>query len=96
MKKGKEKGLKKEVRGLWTDIVSSPYYSFGVDCETPNAFAEGLFEIFNKVRTREDITLRGHQYFDLISPALHKYNLLFKSEKYWIHSFKSAILNRSK
>jgi Domain of unknown function (DUF4471) len=52
MKKGKEKGLKKEVRGLWTDIVSSPYYSFGVDCETPNACAEGLFEIFNKVRIR--------------------------------------------
>ena len=49
MKKGKEKGLKKEVRGLWTDIVASPYYSFGVDCETPNKFAEGLFEIYNKV-----------------------------------------------
>ena len=49
MKKGKEKGMKKEVRGLWTDIVASPYYSFGVDCETPNKFAEGLFEIYNKV-----------------------------------------------
>lgn len=49
MKKGKEKGMKKEVRGLWTDIVASPYFSFGIDCETTNKFSEGLFEIYNKV-----------------------------------------------
>ena len=48
MKKGKEKGLKKEVRGFWADVVASPYFTFGVDCETPNKFAEGLYEIFNK------------------------------------------------
>ena len=49
MKKGKEKGMKKEVRGLWTDIVASPYFSFGIDCEITNKYAEGLFEIYNKV-----------------------------------------------
>ena len=49
MSKGRDKGLKKEVRGLWTDIVASPYFSFGIDCDTPNAYAEGLQEIFNKV-----------------------------------------------
>ena len=49
MKKGKEKGMKKEVRGLWADIVASPYFSFGIDCEITNKYAEGLFEIYNKV-----------------------------------------------
>ncbi|TMW57472.1 hypothetical protein Poli38472_003397 [Pythium oligandrum] len=35
-------------RGLWADIIVSPYVSFGVDCETSNKFAEQLFEIHNK------------------------------------------------
>lgn len=48
LKTGKDKGLKKEVKGFWADIVSSPYFSFGIDCEVPNKFAEGLFEIYNK------------------------------------------------
>ena len=48
MKKGKEKGMKKEVRGFWADVVASPYFTFGVECETPNKAAEGLFEIQNK------------------------------------------------
>jgi dynein assembly factor 3 len=75
MKKGKEKGLKKEVKlaacdsptyceiflrmlqmfeilqvmGFWGDIVASPYFAIGVDCDTPNKHAEGLYEIVNKV-----------------------------------------------
>ena len=49
MSKGRDKGLKKEVRGLWTDVVASPYFSFGIDCDAPNSFAEGLHEILNKV-----------------------------------------------
>ena len=48
MKRGKDKGMKKEVRGYWGDIVSSPFLSFGTDCDTQNVFAEGLFEIQNK------------------------------------------------
>jgi dynein assembly factor 3 len=35
-------------RGLWTDIIVSPYISFGVDCDAPNKLAEQLFEIHNK------------------------------------------------
>lgn len=35
-------------RGLWTDIIVSPYISFGVHCEKPNRFVEQLFEIHNK------------------------------------------------
>ena len=54
MKKGKEKGLKKEVRGFWADIVASPYFTLGIDCETPNKFAENLFEIYNKVQRMND------------------------------------------
>jgi dynein assembly factor 3 len=75
MKKGKEKGLKKEVTlaaviarlvvrssyacykrlkylqvmGFWGDIVASPYFAIGVECDTPNKHAEGLYEIVNKV-----------------------------------------------
>jgi len=49
MKKGKDKGIKKEIRGYWIDIVNSPYVSLGVDCETSHdEFAEGLFEVQNK------------------------------------------------
>lgn len=33
MNKGKDKGMKKDIRGYWIDIVNSPYVSFGVDCE---------------------------------------------------------------
>lgn len=46
--KGKDKGMKKDIRGFWIDIVNSPYVSFGVDCERTSDFAEGLFEIQNK------------------------------------------------
>ncbi|KAG3116252.1 hypothetical protein PI124_g3807 [Phytophthora idaei] len=35
-------------RGLWTDIIVSPYISFGVHCEKPSRFVEQLFEIHNK------------------------------------------------
>jgi len=48
IKAGKEKGQKKEVKGFWGDIVISPYFSFGIDCETNNKHSEGLFEILNK------------------------------------------------
>ena len=34
MKSGKERGLKKEVRGYWGDVTCSPYFAFGIDCET--------------------------------------------------------------
>ena len=33
MKKGKDSGHKKEVKGFWGDIVSSPYFSFGIDVD---------------------------------------------------------------
>lgn len=29
--------------------MCSPYFGFGIDCETPGKFEEGLFEIMNKV-----------------------------------------------
>lgn len=35
-------------RGLWTDIVVSPYVAFGMDCEAPNKLDEQLFEVHNK------------------------------------------------
>jgi hypothetical protein len=30
MKAGKDKGAKKEVRGYWSDVVASPYFSIGI------------------------------------------------------------------
>lgn len=36
------------MKGFWGDIVISPYFSFGIDCETNNKHSEGLFEIINK------------------------------------------------
>lgn len=48
LKKGKDKGLKKEIKGYWGDIVCSPFVSYGVDCETNNKFSEELWDILNK------------------------------------------------
>ena len=48
MKSGKEKGIKKEVKGFWGDVNSSPFAAYGTDCETPNKHSEGLWEILNK------------------------------------------------
>lgn len=48
MKKGKDKGLKKEIRGYWIDVVNSPYVAFGVDCDKSTPHAEDLFHVQNK------------------------------------------------
>jgi hypothetical protein len=36
--------------GFWGDIMCSPYFAIGIDSDTPNKHAEGLYEIINKVR----------------------------------------------
>mmetsp|Transcript_16404 Transcript_16404/g.19399 ORF Transcript_16404/g.19399 Transcript_16404/m.19399 type:complete len:102 (+) Transcript_16404:796-1101(+) len=38
MKKGKDKGFKKEIRGYWVDVVNGPFVSFGVDCDRVSDF----------------------------------------------------------
>eukprot|EP00616_Rhizochromulina_sp_CCMP1243_P003178 CAMPEP_0118981558 /NCGR_PEP_ID=MMETSP1173-20130426/30806_1 /TAXON_ID=1034831 /ORGANISM="Rhizochromulina marina cf, Strain CCMP1243" /LENGTH=481 /DNA_ID=CAMNT_0006931987 /DNA_START=24 /DNA_END=1469 /DNA_ORIENTATION=- len=48
MKKGKDKGLKKEVLGFWADIVNSPYPAFGVTAEPVTPMVESLFQVQNK------------------------------------------------
>ena len=45
---GKERGRSALRRGLWVDIVCSPYLSLGIHCDTPNDHAKLLFEIHNK------------------------------------------------
>lgn len=46
--KDKAEGLSKMVKGLWVDVVASPYISLGIDCHQPNKFAKDLFHIVNK------------------------------------------------
>jgi hypothetical protein len=41
LKKGKEKGIKKQIRGFWLDVVVSPYAAFGVECESVNEVRMG-------------------------------------------------------
>eukprot|EP00595_Chromulina_sp_UTEXLB2642_P001159 CAMPEP_0196763098 /NCGR_PEP_ID=MMETSP1095-20130614/3443_1 /TAXON_ID=96789 ORGANISM="Chromulina nebulosa, Strain UTEXLB2642" /NCGR_SAMPLE_ID=MMETSP1095 /ASSEMBLY_ACC=CAM_ASM_000446 /LENGTH=202 /DNA_ID=CAMNT_0042115609 /DNA_START=182 /DNA_END=786 /DNA_ORIENTATION=+ len=48
IKQGKDKGIKKEVKGYWGDLILSPYYTFGVDSDTPNNYATSLYDIYNK------------------------------------------------
>lgn len=49
LKKGKDSGLKKEIKGYWGDVVCSPFFALGIDCDTASdSLAEGLFEIINK------------------------------------------------
>ncbi len=45
--------LQLQVQGFWGDIACSPYFALGIDADTPNKHAEGLFEILNKVRRRK-------------------------------------------
>jgi hypothetical protein len=33
MCKGKDRGLKKEVKGYWVDLVVGPFAAMGVDCD---------------------------------------------------------------
>lgn len=37
------------MKGFWVDIIGSPYFAVGIDCETTSKKAESLFEIHNKV-----------------------------------------------
>ena len=54
-----------QIRGFWGDIVASPYFSFGIDTDSssptlsPSAanYADGLFEIMNKVLVLLDIPM---------------------------------------
>ena len=48
LKAGKDKGQMKGIQGYWSDVVVSPYFTFGYDSETPNKHAEGLYQILNK------------------------------------------------
>lgn len=48
IKKGKDKGERKGVLGFWGDIVGGPFFSFGIDADVPDKYAEGLYEILNK------------------------------------------------
>mmetsp|Transcript_41785 Transcript_41785/g.82190 ORF Transcript_41785/g.82190 Transcript_41785/m.82190 type:complete len:505 (+) Transcript_41785:225-1739(+) len=47
MKKGKDKGLKKEIRGYWVDVVNGPFVPFGVHCDKTSPHASKLFEVQN-------------------------------------------------
>lgn len=75
LKAGKEKGLKKAVRGYWGDIVCSPYYAFGVDCPVPNKHAEGLFEILNKNTGTEQ-----HRHHAVEVALYHMFSHLYELE----------------
>jgi len=51
MKKGRDRGLKKDLKGYWSDTLSSPFLSFGTDIDTNSGAKEReeqLFDIFNK------------------------------------------------
>ena len=54
------------MKGFWGDLVCSPYFAIGIDSDVPNNFAEGLYEIINKV------TL-------IVSSCLHCFSPLFTS-----------------
>lgn len=75
MKNGKEKGHKKEIMGFWGDIVCSPYLSFGIDCEVPNKYAEGLFEILNKNSGTEQ-----HRHHAVEVSLYNMFSLLWETE----------------
>eukprot|EP00598_Pedospumella_elongata_P001843 CAMPEP_0184974752 /NCGR_PEP_ID=MMETSP1098-20130426/6140_1 /TAXON_ID=89044 /ORGANISM="Spumella elongata, Strain CCAP 955/1" /LENGTH=593 /DNA_ID=CAMNT_0027497375 /DNA_START=40 /DNA_END=1821 /DNA_ORIENTATION=- len=75
MKKGKEKGLKKEVKGFWGDIVCSPYFAIGIDSDTPNKHAEGLYEIQNKNTGTEQ-----HRHHAVEIALYNMYSILWEIE----------------
>lgn len=44
----RERGGRKLRRGYWGDVRVGPFQCFGVDCETPNQQAKGLFKVIGK------------------------------------------------
>jgi dynein assembly factor 3 len=47
-KSGPDRGMNKDVKGYWLDILNSPYVSHGVEVTSNQTFAQGLFEVLNK------------------------------------------------
>jgi dynein assembly factor 3 len=94
MKVGKDKGMKKEVRGYWSDVVVSPYFTFGYDSETPNTFAEGLYEILNKGTGTEqhrhhtvEVVLHFHKHFSPSRKPCKKFSFLVRLFTICCHIF---------
>jgi dynein assembly factor 3, axonemal len=85
IKLGKDKGLKKEVKGYWGDMINSPYFSFGVDCETTNAHAAGLFEIVNKNTGSEQ-----HRHHTVEVALFNILASLYQIESREVYQMKSA------
>ena len=49
LRKGKDHGIKKEIRGYYVDLVNGPFVPFGVDADrASSSYTEGLFDIQNK------------------------------------------------
>ncbi len=47
--KGRDRGMVKDLKGYWVDIVNGPFISHGVEIDdTTNPFADELFEVVNK------------------------------------------------
>ena len=47
-KSGRDRGMCKDVKGYWLDIVNSPYISHGLEVDSQHAFAESLFKVVNR------------------------------------------------
>lgn len=49
MKAGRDRGMRKEVKGYWLDILVGPYIALGVECyRNGDSGIEALFRILNK------------------------------------------------
>ncbi len=48
IKSGRDRGLNKDVKGYWLDILNGPFVSHGVEIESEQGFSNGLFEVVNK------------------------------------------------
>jgi len=83
IKAGKERGARTEVLGFWGDITAGPYFSFGVDCDTPNAQAEGLFEILNKGHGTEQ-----HRHHSVEVAMYTMFSLLWELETGSVYKMK--------
>lgn len=47
-KSGRDRGISKDVKGYWLDIINSPYVSHGLEVDSQHAFAESLFDVLNR------------------------------------------------
>ena len=101
MKAGKDKGLKKEVKGFWGDITTGPHVNFGIDADTRITFmrhSRGLSDSSTNAKALETIVFadagtKGAELHKLSEGLFEIYNKNTGTEQHRHHTVEIAMYN---